>query len=79
MDQGFDQETVFYVNTFISGYGDFKFWIVEHITLAFQFVTPDIAFVKDRIPDTDFPQEITAGQIGMSEYKIEGMVGGVMP
>jgi hypothetical protein len=50
--------------------------IAKYITLVFEFVTPDITFVKYRISGTDFPQKITAGQTGMPEYKVKGMVGG---
>jgi len=76
VNQGFDEKTIFNVNALISGDGDFKLLIMKYITPVFQFVAPDITFVKYRISDTDFPQEITAGQAGMSEHKIKGMVGG---
>jgi hypothetical protein len=49
---------------------------MKPITLLFEFVAPDITFVKYRISGTDFPQKITAGQTGMSKYQIKGMVGG---
>jgi len=63
VNQGFDEKTIFNVNALISGDGDFKLLIMKYITPVFQFVAPDITFVKYRISDTDFPQEITAGKI----------------
>jgi hypothetical protein len=42
----------------------------------FELVAPDIAFVKDGVAGSNPSEEITAGQTGMPEFKVERMMGG---
>ena len=49
MDQGFDQETVFDPDSFISGNQDLIILILKYIPLFFELVSPDVALVKNRV------------------------------
>ena len=49
VDQGFDQETVFDSDSFISGNQDLKILILEYIPLFLELVSPDVALVKNRV------------------------------
>ena len=45
VDQGFDKETVFDPDFFISGNQDLKILILEYTPLFLELVSPDVAFV----------------------------------
>ena len=76
MDQGFDQKAVFDMNDFIVMQGDIQVLVAMNVSLAFQFISPDIAFIKDGIVHHTFSQEVTSGQAGLIETEIERMMGG---
>ena len=47
--KGLDQKTIFDVNLFIPGDRDFKLLELKYSSLFFKFVSPDVAFVKQRV------------------------------
>jgi hypothetical protein len=49
---------------------------MKYITAVFQFVAPNIAFIKNGISYTAFSQKIAACQAGMPELKVKCLVGG---
>ena len=53
--KGFYKKAVFDVDAFVPADRDFKFMIMKYITLMFEFVAPDIAFIKYRVSCLDFP------------------------
>ncbi len=55
VDQGFDQETVFDPDSFISGNKYLIILILEYIPLFLELVSADVALVKYRVGCAAFP------------------------
>ena len=47
VNQGFNQITVFDFDAFIPGDRNFKLIKLKYVTTVFEFVAPNIAFIKD--------------------------------
>jgi len=75
VNQGFDQKTVLDADGFILMHRYHTPIKFEQIAFGFEFIPPDVAFVKNGMIHPAFSQKITSGQTGMNKVKIEGMMG----